>query len=265
MRLKPKKSLGQNFLADKNIRNKIISACDFKDTDTVIEIGAGRGELTSLIAPRVKLAYALEIDPRLGPCLEEISEKNANLRIIGEDALKADLTGILSKVRGKIKVVGNIPYCISTPIIEKLIGVREKVGGAFITVQKEFAQRIASLPGSKDYGALSCFVQYYTEPKILFFISRGCFWPVPKVDSAFLKLRFREKPAVYVGDPELLFKVIRASFNQRRKTLRSSLKKVIAAQKLEAFLRYYRIRSDIRPEQLSLQDFASLINYLKKD
>jgi 16S rRNA (adenine1518-N6/adenine1519-N6)-dimethyltransferase len=264
MRLKPKKSLGQNFLVDKNIRNKIINACDFKRSDTVLEIGAGRGELTSLIATNAKFIYALEIDPRLTPSLKELTRNHGNLKIIEQDVLKLDIGKYFRNLKGKLKVFGNIPYYISTPIIEQLIRARGKIDTAFITVQKEFAERIVSQAGSKEFGSLSCFVQYYMESKILFSIPKSCFYPAPKVCSAFLRLKTRKTPLVSVKDEALFFKVIRTSFNQRRKTLKASLKKFIPKQDLEGFLRFYGIRQDIRPEKLSPQDFARLTNFLKK-
>ncbi|MFA5311001.1 MAG: 16S rRNA (adenine(1518)-N(6)/adenine(1519)-N(6))-dimethyltransferase RsmA [Candidatus Omnitrophota bacterium] len=252
MRINPKKSLGQNFLADKNIVKKIIEALSLSPSDTVLEIGSGKGEITSLIASRVYKVYALELDARLKDILEERLKGYDNARVIIQDILKLDLAKLLAP-KEKIKVFGNIPYYISSPIIEYLIRHRGRIERAFITVQKEFAKRVVASPGSKDYGSLSFFVQYYCLPEIIFHINRGCFYPVPKVDSSLLSLAFRAQPAVYVKDEELLFRLIRSAFNQRRKTLRNSLKGIAETGEIGAFLNQ-------RPEDLSLEDFANLAN-----
>jgi 16S rRNA (adenine1518-N6/adenine1519-N6)-dimethyltransferase len=264
MRIKPKKSLGQNFLIDQNIRRKIIDALDLKPSDVILEIGAGRGELTSLIADKVKRIYALEIDRRLYPLLLEHFIGYPNVSIINQDILKFDLVRVANEVEPgcKIKVFGNIPYYISSPIFQHLINFREVVKEALITVQKEFARRVAAVPGSKEYGSFSCFIQYYTFPEIAFQINKGCFYPVPKVDSCLLRLKFRDKPAVYVKDEELLFRITRAAFNQRRKTLKNSLKNKVQADKLEDFFIKNRLDTNIRAEMLSLAEFADLANLL---
>ncbi len=261
MRLKPKKSLGQNFLTDKNIQAKIVDAAGFTGNDSVLEIGAGRGELTVLLSPLVKHLTALELDPRLCGQLNLFSEKHSNLKIINCDVLKFDFKKFLKSLKAKkIKVMGNIPYYISTPIIEKLLEHREKIDSAYLTVQKEFAERIAAAPGSKTFGSLSCFVQYYAQPKIIFTISRNSFYPAPKVDSCLLLLKMRLEPAFKVRDEKQLFTIIRAAFNQRRKTLRNSLKEIVPAEKLNRFFDEYRINPDIRPESLALENFAKLAN-----
>lgn len=260
MRVKPKKSLGQNFLIDKNIQNKIINACGLKPSDTVLEIGSGRGELTGLLVGSVNFIYALEIDPFLCEELRDKFKDCKNLKIINKDILKFDFNEYFRKIKNKVKVIGNIPYYISTPIIGGLLKHRDKIEAVFITVQKEFARRISALPGSKDYGSLSCFVQYYTEPRILFSINKNSFFPSPKVDSSLLRLAIREKPAVKPEDEELFFSIIRASFGKRRKTLRNSLKEVVPAEKLKRFFAEYSICPNVRPEDLTLQDFANLSN-----
>lgn len=258
MYTKPKKRLGQNFLVDKNIQRKIISACEFKPSDIVLEIGAGRGELTGLIAERVAKIYALEIDTRLCGILKENLEGKSNVEMINRDVLRFDLKKYFSKLEAKIKVIGNIPYYITTPIIEHLFKFRDKVDTIFITVQQEFARRMAAQPGSKDYGSFSCFSQYYAEPKIIFPIKRTSFSPSPKVGSCFLRMNIKRKLPLGEEEEDLLFKVIRAAFNKRRKTLRNSLKGVISSQKLEQFFSRHSLDKNIRPEDLSLQHFASL-------
>jgi 16S rRNA (adenine1518-N6/adenine1519-N6)-dimethyltransferase len=264
MRHKPIKSLGQNFLVDQNIRRKIIESLKLEPSDIVFEIGAGQGELTSLIASKVAKLYALEIDRRLYPLLIERLKVHDNVSLINQDILKFDLAEFCAdqKIKGKIKVFGNIPYYISSPIIERLINYRAAIKEAFITVQKEFARRVAAVPGSKEYSSFSCFLQYYTIPEIIIQINRGCFYPVPKVDSVLLHLKFRNKPAVDVKDEELLFGIIRAAFNQRRKTLRNSLKGRVQPEKLEGFFLRNNLSLNIRPEELSLAEFADLVNSL---
>jgi 16S rRNA (adenine1518-N6/adenine1519-N6)-dimethyltransferase len=258
MRSKPKKNLGQNFLTDTNIQRKIIGSIDLKADETVLEIGSGRGELTCLIAPLVRKIYALEIDAQLCKELAQNLSCRLNAEIINRDILKFNLAKELNS-KGKIKVFGNIPYYITSPIIEHLFSHRDKISAIYLTVQKEFALRLAAKAGSKDYGAFSCFVQYYTEPKILFLIRKNSFYPAPKVDSCFLKLKLRRSPPVETEDENALFKIIRQAFGKRRKTLKNSLKGTVPEEKLNLFFARYNIRPDIRPERLSLQDFANLI------
>jgi 16S rRNA (adenine1518-N6/adenine1519-N6)-dimethyltransferase len=259
MYIKPKKSLGQNFLVDKNIRKKIISACDFSKEDIVLEIGAGRGELTQGIAASgVKKIYAVEVDQRITGVLKDNLQNFTNIEIVPQDILKFNFDNFFKKEKNKIKVIGNIPYYISTPIIEHLFCWRAKIDTIFLTIQKELAERIAASPGSKKYGSLSCFIQYCAKPQALFVIRRNSFFPVPKVDSVFLKLKILPEPPVVIQGEEAFFKIIRSSFNQRRKTLRNSLKGVIPQEKLGNFFREYGINTNARAEELSLQDFAHL-------
>lgn len=260
MRVKPKKRLGQNFLIDKNIQKKIIKGLELKSSETVLEIGSGSGEFTAPIADRIKKVYAVEIDPDLYGALEENIKDYPNVVVIKKDILKLRLEKYFLKFSGKLKVFGNIPYYISTPIIEKLLGFRKKINTIYITVQKEFAKRIVAQPGSKIYGSLSCFVQYYTEPKIIFEIKKGSFYPMPKVDSCFLKLTVRKKTQLSKDKEKILFRIIRAAFNQRRKALRNSLKRVFPKEKLESYLQNYSIDKNTRPEDLTYQDFTNLIN-----
>ena len=256
MHIKPKKSLGQNFLVDKNIQAKIIDSLGLGPQDIVLEIGAGRGEITSLISSKVKLVYAIEIDSELCDILKLSLKEPTNVRILNCDILKLDLKKYFSKT--KITVIGNIPYYITTPIIELLFKHRLIIKRIFLTVQKEFADRVTACPGTKNYGSFSCFVQYYTHPKRVFLVKKTSFFPTPKVDSSFLRLDIKEKLALDEGQEEGLFKIIRAGFNQRRKTLRNSLKGVISAEKLERFFIDQRIDKNIRPEMLSLENFINL-------
>jgi len=268
MRIQPKKSLGQNFLVDQNTRNKIIETLNLKPDDIVLEIGSGRGELTELISQRAKEVYTLEIDRQLLKILSESLTARNNIQIINQDILKLDLGRLIkqNKIKVKIKVFGNIPYYISSPIIEHLLNFRGYISEIFITVQKEFAARVIAQPGSKDYSSFSCFVQYYALPKIAFHISKNCFKPSPKVDSSFLRLKVREVPAVFVRDEELFFSIIRSAFNQRRKILRNSLLDIVSPSALSSFFDQTGLSVNIRPECLSLENFALLGNlqFLRK-
>jgi len=255
MRQKAKKKLGQNFLIDQNIQRKIISSLGLSGSDIVLEIGSGRGALTKLLCEKVFAVYAVEIDEELCASLKEEFKFTRNLKIIHSDFLKLDLLPILKE--GKIKAVGNIPYYISSPIIERLLQFNKKISAIFLTVQKEFALRITAQPGSKAYGALSCFVQYYTQPKILFLISRNCFTPTPKVDSAFISLTPRLQKMLPSKEEDLFFKIVRSAFSKRRKTLRNSLKNIVPPGALKG-------HAHKRAEELSLQDFALIVKITKK-
>lgn len=262
MRIQPKKRLGQNFLIDQNIKNKIVNSLRLQPSDIVMEIGVGQGELTGLISKVVDKIYGLEIDKRLYALLNKSFKASENIQIINQDILKLNLAEFadLAKIDRPIKVFGNIPYYISSPIIEHLLKFRDKISAVFITVQKEFARRVVSLPGSKDYSSFSCFVQYYTEPKIIFDISRNCFKPRPKVDSSLMELRIRAREAVNVNDERLFFKIIRGAFNQRRKTLRNSLRGIVSGSALNEFFAKTGLDSRVRPERLTLENFALLAN-----
>ena len=269
MRIQPKKSLGQNFLVDRNIRNKIIASLDLRPDDIVLEIGSGKGELTKAIAGQVKKVYAIEIDKRLLETLTGAVSSINNVRIINEDILKFDFSEFFTenKIKGRLKVFGNIPYYISSPIIERLLDFHEKISSVFITVQKEFAKRVVAIPGNKDYGSFSCFVQYYALPRIIFDISRNCFKPSPKVDSSFLELKIRKIPEFILKDEKLFFKVIRSAFNQRRKVLTNSLFGVVTPEALRFFFQKSGLNPLVRPERLGLKDFALLADtqYLLKN
>lgn len=228
--------------------------------DVVLEVGAGTGEFTRLLAKETAFVYALEIDESLCENLKYNLKNFKNIRIIFQDFLHFDFHAYFSQQTGKIKVFGNIPYYITSPIIEHLFRYKDKIDTIFITVQKEFALRILAHPVTKSYGSFSCFVQYFAEPKKHFYIKRNSFSPAPKVDSCFLELKIRESPLVKVEDETFFFKIIRKAFNQRRKTLKNSLKEVIARNKIEDFLSSRGLKQDVRPEKLSLKDFGFLAN-----
>ncbi len=273
--LRAKKSLGQNFLVDKNVIGKIVEACAFKKDDRVLEIGPGTGALTREIVSRVGHFIAIETDRRLWAQLTE-EFKGTHAQIIHADFLKWDLTNVTpakagahsmdSRFRGndtKIKVFGNLPYYISTPIITKIIEHRRLFSEFYLTVQWEFAQRIIAQPGTEDYSSFSCFVQFFAEPRIFFKIKNTCFRPAPKVDSCFLKLTLRDKPLHEVDDEEFLFKVIRLGFGQRRKMLLNALSVLMAKDQMSDILKSIGIAPTARAESLSLQQFVALASALK--
>ncbi len=253
MRQKPKKNLGQNFLIDKNIQEKIINACCLKETDTVLEIGPGRGAITGLLLDMAKKVTAIEIDRALCTGLIEKFSGYPNFELLNQDILKADVSKY-----GKLKVIANIPYYIATPIIAHLFQYRKHIEVICLMLQKELANRVAATPGTKDYGAFSCFVQFYSKAKILFPIKRSSFWPQPKVDSSFVELRILSKPSVKVKDEAFFFKMIRLAFQQRRKLLKNSLAQMAPQQRLIKYLKDIGIKQDARAEDVSLADYAKL-------
>ena len=261
---RPKKYRGQNFLIDNNLQRKIVGACGLTPQDTVLEIGAGRGELTRLIARQAKRVFAVEQDAYLCSLLKhnlKSIEGNAGrrVRIINQDILRFNILRRFKDI-AEIKVIGNLPYNITTPIIAHLLKFYDKIGEIFITIQKEFAFRAVAAPGSVDWSAFSCFLQYHTQPAILFFIKKTCFWPRPEVDSALVRLAVRERLALEGRKQKELFKIIRFSFQQRRKTLRNALRGLVTDVRLERYFDQFGISRDIRGERLCLQDFINLVN-----
>ena len=266
---RPKKSLGQNFLTDPRIQQKIVDSCDLKPTDTVIEIGPGQGVITRLIALKVKQVICVEKDRDL---IEALSQEFAgtNVEVVCADFLKWDISGYVSSLPPNaliggghpVKLIGNIPYYISTPILEKLIEAQEHLSIAYLTVQLEFGRRLAALPGCKEYGALTCFVQYWADVQLLFKIKNTCFRPAPKVDSCFMRLDFTRPPLYRPRHEQLMFMLIRTAFTQRRKTLLNALSSVVQKERLEAVLQDFGISLKVRPEELNLQNFVDISNRL---
>ncbi|MDD4878895.1 MAG: 16S rRNA (adenine(1518)-N(6)/adenine(1519)-N(6))-dimethyltransferase RsmA [Candidatus Omnitrophica bacterium] len=265
-RLSPKKYLGQNYLVDSDVVEDIIEDAKFSETDWVMEIGAGLGALTERLAREVKHVLAIEKDRNACVALGDILKGFSNVSIVCDDFLELDLERALSESPYKVKVIGNLPYYITTPIIEKLIVNRNNFETIFITIQKEVAERICAKPGGKDYGSLSVFAQYYTKPYILLDINRRAFYPEPEVDSSFIELSILQKPSVQANDTEKFFAVVRAGFGQRRKTLLNSLlsSEEIKLDKagLAELLKKIGIDPNIRAEQLSLEEFARISNAL---
>lgn len=284
----PKKQLGQHFLMDPYITGKIISACQLKPDDIVLEIGPGLGVLTRKIASQVKQVIAIETDRSL---CEELKREtvNSNIGVIHADFLKYDIEQLqnvilrndfcdegslinrdsspyglrMTRVK-KLKVIGNLPYYISSPIITKLLDHRQYFSSIFITVQLEFGERLRARIHTKDYGALSCFVQYFAEVKMLFKIKNSAFKPVPKVDSCFMRIIPQVNLPFKADDETLFFKIIRQAFQQRRKNLPNTLSGLIERERLYPILESLKIDPKSRPENLSVKDFVGLSNAVGK-
>ena len=262
------KSLGQNFLTDKNIIDKIIEGAGITGEDLVIEIGPGLGVITYEASQVARRVIAVEIDRNLLPILQETLAERDNIRIINQDILKTDLNRVIEDARAEepkikgVRIIGNLPYYITTPIIMKLL--EDGVNADVITVmmQKEVADRIKATPGTKAYGALSVAVQYYCEVESVVNVPKEVFVPQPKVDSTVLNLKIRQSAAVEVKDRDLFFAVVKAGFGQRRKTLGNSLMGVknITREIVFEALEAAGIDSSRRAETLNLEEFAELSN-----
>lgn len=262
------KKFGQNFLIDTHVLDKIICAADIGKDDMVLEIGPGIGTMTQYLAAAAGKVIAVEIDKYLIPILEDTLACYDNVRILNEDILKVDIRELVEKENGgnPIKVVANLPYYITTPIIMGLFEEHVPVVSITVMVQKEVADRMQTGPGSKDYGALSLAVQYYAEPYIVANVPPNCFMPRPKVGSAVIRLTRYEKPPVKVSDERLMFDIIRASFNQRRKTLANGLnnsdKLDFSKEAIMKAIECLGKGSGVRGEALALSDFARLTDFL---
>ncbi len=255
--MKAKKSLGQNFLFDPSILKKIVQAANINKDDTIVEIGAGYGSLTILLAEAANRVIAIEFDTELFKILSENIRLHSNIDAVNCDALKFNFEEL-----EHLKVVGNIPYYITTPIIFRLLEARENIETITLTLQKEVAERIVARPGKKDYGVLSLSVQYYAEPEIKFIIPAEAFRPIPKVNSAVVHLQILKQPRVSVLDEVLFFKLIKAGFAQRRKTILNTLK--MFDVDIKEILLSLGIETNRRAETLSMEDFSMLSNELYK-
>lgn len=262
------KKFGQNFLVDKNILEKIVDAAQITETDCVLEIGPGIGTMTQYLAERARSVIAVEIDKNLIPVLQDTLSSYNNVTIINKDILKADINHIIEEQNdGKpIKVVANLPYYITTPIIMALFESHVTLQSITIMVQKEVADRIQAKPGTKDYGALSLAVQYYAEPEVISKVPASCFLPRPNVDSTVIRLTRYAIPPVKAQDEAYLFAVIRASFNQRRKTLVNGLSNAgnlgVSKERIAEVLGQMNLSPTVRGETLTLEQFTELSNYL---
>lgn len=262
------KKFGQNFLIDTHVLDKIIRAADINKEDMVLEIGPGIGTMTQFLAEAAGKVAAVEIDKNLIPILNDTLAGYENVRIINDDVLKLDIRGLISEENeGKpIKVVANLPYYITTPIIMGLFEEHVPVESITVMVQKEVADRMQTGPGNKDYGALSLAVQYYAKPYIVANVPPNCFMPRPKVGSAVIRLTCHERPPVAVEDERLMFDIIRASFNQRRKTLANGLnnsdKIAFPKEVIMDAIEQLGKGASVRGESLTLEEFARLSNAL---
>lgn len=262
------KKYGQNFLIDEHVLGKIIAAAELDKEDYVIEIGPGIGTMTQRMAPLCKHVTAVEIDKELIPILSETLAEFDNVDVINEDVLKVDLKRLIDERNdGKpVKIVANLPYYITTPIIMGLLESEIPVSTITVMVQKEVADRMMVGPGTKDYGALSLAVQYYAEPYIVANVPQNCFIPRPNVASAVIRLTCHETPPVVVKDKELMFKLIRASFNQRRKTLVNGIANYselsYTKDQVAEALGDIGLSETVRGETLDLSKFACLADRL---
>ena len=260
------KKFGQNFLIDEHVLEKIIQAAGVGPDDFVVEIGPGIGTMTQYLAASARKVFAVEIDKALIPILEDTLKEFDNVQVINQDILKVDIKKLAEEHNdGKpIKVVANLPYYITTPIIMGLFESQVPIDSITVMVQKEVADRMKVGPGTKDYGALSLAVQYYAEPYIVANVPPNCFMPRPKVGSAVIRLTRHEKPPVEVADEKLMFRLIRASFNQRRKTLANGLNNSpelsYSKEEIQQTIEKCGFKAGIRGEALTLEDFAKLAN-----
>ncbi|MDD3278473.1 MAG: 16S rRNA (adenine(1518)-N(6)/adenine(1519)-N(6))-dimethyltransferase RsmA [Lachnospiraceae bacterium] len=262
------KKFGQNFLIDTHVLDKIVRAADIKEDDFVVEIGPGIGTLTQYLAYHAREVCAVEIDQNLIPILEDTLQAYDNVTVVNEDILKVDLKRLAEEKNGgkPIKIVANLPYYITTPIIMGLFEKHVPVESVTVMVQKEVADRMQSGPGTKDYGALSLAVQYYAAPYIAANVPPNCFMPRPNVGSAVICLTLHEKPPVQARDEKLMFQLIRASFNQRRKTLVNGITNFqglfYSKEQVACAIEQCGLSPSIRGEKLTLAQFAALSDAL---
>ncbi|HEN0882147.1 TPA: 16S rRNA (adenine(1518)-N(6)/adenine(1519)-N(6))-dimethyltransferase RsmA [Streptococcus agalactiae] len=267
-----KKSFGQNFLTDTNILQKIVDTAEIDKGVNVIEIGPGIGALTEFLAENAAEVMAFEIDDRLIPILADTLARFDNVQVVNQDILKADLQTQIQAFKNPelpIKVVANLPYYITTPILMHLIESKIPFAEFVVMMQKEVADRISAMPNTKAYGSLSIAVQYYMTAKVSFIVPRTVFVPAPNVDSVILKMVRRDQPVVSVQDEDFFFRVSKVAFVHRRKTLWNNLtshfgKSEDTKAKLEKALEIAKIKPSIRGEALSIPDFASLADALKE-
>lgn len=255
----PRKNLGQNFLRDANIVRKIITFCNLSVNDHILEIGPGLGVLTKEIVPRVKSLHAVEKDKRLAEKLQEDPSLSA-ATIHNADILGFDFSAFPSPV----KVIGNLPYNISSPIIEKLIENRHRISETLIMVQLEFGKRLVATPREKDYSALSCVMHYYATSAILFTIKNSAFFPVPKVESCFLRIRFKDASDLSAKNEKLFRHIIKTAFQQRRKKLINSLASIAPKDRLEHMFQAASVCSSKRAEELSTSDYVAISNAMER-
>lgn len=260
-RTHPKKQLGQHFLINPDVLSVIIEAGEVTDTDVVIEIGAGLGCLTTTLAEKAKSVIAIEVDPLLYKELETQFSTDADVQIIRADVLALEFPSLFLP-NTRPKVIANLPYGITTPILWKLLEHANQLNTCILMMQREVAERIVAPPGGKDYGALTIGVSYYADTTLIGILSPQNFFPSPKIDSALLKLTMREKPKVIVNDEEYFFRIVREAFRGRRKMLKNSLRRFAAPETLNAAFTELKIAPQRRAETLDITEFAALANLL---
>ncbi len=266
-----RKKFGQNFLIDEHVINKIISAAEITKDDMVLEIGPGIGTMTQYLAESAGSVVAVEIDKNLIPILNETLSEYDNVTIINDDILKVDINRLVEEKNGgrPVKVVANLPYYITTPIIMGLFESHVPLVSLTVMVQKEVAERMQAGPGTKDYGALSLAVQYYAKPYIAANVPPNCFIPRPNVGSAVIRLTGYDEKTVKVNDEKLMFKLIRAAFNQRRKTLQNAVANSadlnFTKAQVEKSLEKMNLSADVRGERLTLAEFAMLSDIISQE
>lgn len=261
------KRLGQNFLIDRNVAEKIISLISPREKDFFVEIGAGLGALTIPLARSSTRIMAIEIDKKLSAILKERTAEFKNVTVVQQDFLKTNFGNFPAGI--KIRIIGNLPYYITTPIIEKLVENKRRIDDIHIMLQKEFANRLVAGPeDGKDYSSISLFANYHFSVEKLFAVKKTCFWPMPEVDSVFLKFRRTALYSLEAKNEKLLFRIIRAAFSKRRKTILNSLASVdfasLGKEKIEAVLKKACISIDKRAEDLRLEDFIKLAGIISQ-
>lgn len=264
--LRPNKKLGQNFLIDKNIVDKILIFAGIQKGDIVLEIGAGLGNATSELAASAKKVIAVEFDKGLCRVAAQRLQGSGNIEFVCRDILKFDFGPLAAQ--GRINIIGNLPYYITTPILERLIDNRACIKNALLMVQREFADRMLSGPGSKTYSSLACFLRFYADLEFMSVVKRSSFYPKPEVDSALVRFVPRASPPVSVKNEDLFFKIIRLTFNQRRKTVLATMsnKNVLRLTKesVRTILERAAVPANSRPESLGMEEFARIANELSR-
>ena len=262
--LAPNRKLGQSFLVDASILHKTVDAIEVSSGDHILEIGPGAGTLTEPLAEKVRAVMAIELDRGLFSLLEDRFANRRNVRLVHADVLRCDLEALLESWLPPgcrlAKVVSNLPYCITTPVIGKFLRLRPAPEQIIFTVQKELAERLTASPGSRTYGRLTIMVNYFSRPEQLFTIGSSAFWPKPKVDSAVMRFRPTDDRRLQVMDEELMFAIIKKAFHQRRRMLRNSLAPLIGVNCLSEAMAIAHLDSTLRPERLSVEDFTRLTN-----
>ena len=261
----PKKRLGQHFLVDRNILNKVIWTAQVEKEDAVLEVGPGLGEMTIALARQAKRVIAIEIDSKLVAILNEKMKNYPNVEVVKSDILKVDFNQFLKKEGHPIKVVANLPYQVSTQLLFRFIESKETFSTFTLMLQKEVAERLVAPPGGKEYGPLSIFIQMFLDVSIRFFIKPSAFFPPPKVESAAVQMVWKEKPMIETNDEEWFKRVVKACFGYRRKTLVNALKhsELSLPESIELKMEAIGIDPRRRPETLTIQELASMAKALK--